>query len=462
MFRLILVAWISWSLAYTPIALAQSFWRPPVGWTPIIGSDGLGGWIGPANVKSGQAGAGQAVWKAYQDGVQVTTPVSLPTSSGSLSVSNAVRVTPASAAVSIGKFAARVATPLAVGVALYDLAKELGFTLNKNPSTGAVDVIKDGVKGTTCGTSPQSAPAIQQCNGSWAGPCHTEMTPFVSYQIPQQRCNVVSNYYGSVYSEIYDWQNTTGQSAPASISDFVNTIAAKSGWPTTSALGSALKDAVNSDPADSVPSSPLSVTGPATITGPAVTTTSVNTPSVGDKTTTTTTTTPVTTNTYKTENNQNSVTTSTVNNTVTSVYNNTTNTTISTTNTATPAVAPAPAPAPDALPDFCVTNPHVVSCAAVDDLDMCKKYPDSLACKKTDEPEVPDLEKIDKPITFAPDSGWMSGAGSCPAPRHLSSGMGAEFSFTPYCDYMRALRPVFIGVAWLAGAMILIGANRKE
>ena len=93
---------------------------------------------------------------------------------------------------------------------------------------------------------------------------------------------------------------------------------------------------------------------------------------------------------------------------------------------------------------------------------MCKRHPEAIACMKTDEPEVPDLEKLEKPITFTPDGGWGGTGGSCPAPRHLVSGTGADFSFQPFCDFMTALRPVFVGVAWLAGAMILIGANRKE
>ena len=132
---------------------------------------------------------------------------------------------------------------------------------------------------------------------------------------------------------------------------------------------------------------------------------------------------------------------------------------VSTTTTEAPKTE---APKAADTPDLCALHPEIVACATVDQVDMCKVYPDSLACQKTDEPEVPDLEKIDKPITFAPDSGWGGGSGSCPAPRHLSSATGADFSFTPYCDFMSALRPVFIAVAWLSGAMILIGANRKE
>lgn len=113
-------------------------------------------------------------------------------------------------------------------------------------------------------------------------------------------------------------------------------------------------------------------------------------------------------------------------------------------------------------PDLCALHPEIVACATVEQVDMCKLYPESLACQKTDEPEVPDLETKEKPITFTPDSGWGPSTGSCPAPRHLVSGTGADFSFTPYCDFMTALRPVLLAVAWLSGAMILIGANRKE
>lgn len=119
-------------------------------------------------------------------------------------------------------------------------------------------------------------------------------------------------------------------------------------------------------------------------------------------------------------------------------------------------------PKPTENPDLCALHPEIVACAMVDQVDMCKVYPESLACQKTDEPEVPDLEEKEKPITFTPDTGWGPSTGSCPAPRPLSSAAGAAFTFQPYCDFMSAIRPVLVGVAWFSGAMILVGANRKD
>ena len=97
-----------------------------------------------------------------------------------------------------------------------------------------------------------------------------------------------------------------------------------------------------------------------------------------------------------------------------------------------------------------------------EDKDPCTENPDRVGCMKTDEPEVPDLETEEKSITFTPDSGWNGGSGSCPAPRNLVSVAGAQFSFQPYCDFLTGIRPVLIAVAWLTGAMILIGANRRD
>ena len=233
------------------------------------------------------------------------------------------KISKSAAAAAVGRFAMKAGSAfgaIGVGVALYDLGKELGFTLNKNGSTGVLEVSKDGVKGTDCGTSPGSASPMQQCNASWAGPCTAIMSPFQANMIPQQRCNAVSNYYGSVYMEIYDWKYVTSPSKPVTVEEFAAEIGNRTVWFSNSALARTVTDAFYAGEwANSVPNT---VTGPATTPGQKTT----KTDSVAKTTTTTTTvnnyayeganiTTGATTTTTTTNNVDNSVVNQTVENT---------------------------------------------------------------------------------------------------------------------------------------------------
>lgn len=95
--------------------------------------------------------------------------------------------------------------------------------------------------------------------------------------------------------------------------------------------------------------------------------------------------------------------------------------------------------------------------------ELCEKYPDIIACQKLNF-DTPDMDKIstkDVEINLEPDSGWLSGSGSCPAPRHLS-GANVDFDFQTFCNFMSGVRPVVIAIAWLSAAMILIGFKRGE
>lgn len=93
--------------------------------------------------------------------------------------------------------------------------------------------------------------------------------------------------------------------------------------------------------------------------------------------------------------------------------------------------------------------------------DLCEKNPDILACQKLDTPESPELEKLEKPISITPLSGWGGENASCPSPRHLN-GANIDYSFQPICNFMTSLRPVVIAVAWLAAAFILLGVRQGD
>lgn len=92
------------------------------------------------------------------------------------------------------------------------------------------------------------------------------------------------------------------------------------------------------------------------------------------------------------------------------------------------------------------------------ELDLCILHPDILACSVLGGiPETTTPLVTEVPLTFAVDSGWGSGGGSCPAALHLKSGFGVEYTIKPICDFMSGLKPVVLAVAWLSAAFIILG-----
>lgn len=126
------------------------------------------------------------------------------------------------------------------------------------------------------------------------------------------------------------------------------------------------------------------------------------------------------------------------------------------TNPANPSPATNPSAKPD-TPGLCDQYPNIEACAPAKK-EFCEAHPDSLICKDLDVPDETPIPETNKSISVTPDSGWLSGTGSCPASIKLKAG-GAEFSYKPYCDFLSGLRPVLIAVAWLSAAFILIGAK---
>lgn len=248
------------------------------------------------------------------------------------------RVSNAAAAAAIGKATLKIGaayaqlnTAVAVGTALYDLYRELGFT----PSTdtaGAFAIKKDSPNysyaciGGNCpawGTTPEAARAV--CNSTFY-PSGTQSCS-IQYQTYQSISSVVTAGGGTV------WQATRTQtgvtSVPSSQTELENAIASQSGWPTTSKLPAALDQAASITGEKVKPDTQV-VTGPATSTG---------------TTTTTNNTTNNTTNTQTTTHNHtyagDTVTTSTTVTNIT-IDNSTGNTINNTTTTSTPAPADQP------------------------------------------------------------------------------------------------------------------------
>lgn len=467
MFKKIVVAMISFSLAYAPIAMAQSGSPLPVGWTKLVGEFGHDAWIGPGKLSpGGSVSGGQAIWNAATKGavtVSTTGKLALATGEAAIVVKGV--------ATGAGIFmAAKTVLGVATGTGLI-----LNTAIVMTPMIidyFTTPSVKLGPLSDRGGTTPFQL-ARDEMETSCQATFASALTAHPNYRVRADTsgyCFVESpnSYPVGTWSGITDgWPTPTMAKKwyPASMNDIAPYMDAPEKITTPAQLEELVKQGAKVDLTYSqevidsyFPPGSLSkpVTGPATVLGtPTVTVTNK------DGQTTKVTETPRSDVKYSTG-------TDAVGNTVPKVTATpgsakvTTVTDDSTGVTTTTETTDQTKPVETDTPDLCALHPEIVACAKVDEVDMCKKYPDSLACQKTDEPDVPDLETLEKPITFSPDGGWLGSGASCPAPRHLSSGTGADFSFQPYCDFMIALKPVFMGVAYLSGAMILIGANRKE
>jgi hypothetical protein len=226
----------------------------------------------------------------------------------------------------VGRFAVRSAGALLVGVALYDLAKELLIIAGRNPD-GSLKLQKE-LPGTcpigVCyewqalsyvngGTAPWFPSIEGACNYSMGKPFNGKPITSVSVTGPNSCEYFITNVYGFQSSQgSYARPRRTLESTPPTLVDvplqeFLDAVAAKSGWPSGSAISKVL---AHPDAAldTKIEPGPLTITGPATSLGTTTTTqnTTNNTTKTetatynhtyqGNKVNTTTTTTSTTTN----------------------------------------------------------------------------------------------------------------------------------------------------------------------
>lgn len=229
-----------------------------------------------------------------------------------------------------------------------------------------------------------------------------------------------------------------GPSTAVTREQFVDEIASKSGWPSTSALGRVIVDAVKSG--DSIQVNAPTVTGPAAVEHPSTTSTKQNpNPTTGatsgpGTTTTTTTKTPTTNINYSGDTFTTNITN--VSTSVTSTVNNDNSVTI-TTKTDT-----------ETKPDD--VKPE----------DPCLKNPESIACAKFGDPPEPEKivdtehEVAVTPVTFA-------SGGSCPSPLGFTViGKNYAISYQPLCDQLYILKALFLMMASVVAAYILADSFR--
>jgi len=237
-----------------------------------------------------------------------------------------IRSSPSAANIAgaLGRFAGKTLPLLATGVALYDLGKELGFEFVN--TTGTFEVKKPPITAGGCGGIPAAkVPSTTSgCFGNYGG-LYFIITSVVN---TGSQCNIYATCsnggWPNTYLSNYPLTGVTDTSTPSTLQAFIDAAAAKSTWPSTSAINRALTDAVASGEVIPLPI-PNSITGPASIALPPTVVTNPD----GSKVTTT----PTINLTYAAPN-------VTINNSTTAVTTNSSNVVTGTTTTAAPTEVP--------------------------------------------------------------------------------------------------------------------------
>lgn len=261
-----------------------------------------------AGIASKASTSGHAFSFATNGTVLLNGPVSFSPSSGvNVSANMAGEISKQSAAAAIGRFATKVIAPIAFGYALYDLARELGFGAATNLTTGGVEFTKE-LEGIQCANGTckeffdQNPPtgiwhkSVTSATQSRIARINSTQTNYV-YRLGSctlSACVMIYNgtpgtaYFGADQQQIFTppvrevppWVD--GQSMPVTNQEFVDAIATKSGWPSTSNLAKATQQAIEAG--EVAPVVPKTVTGPAT--GSSTTTTTDDGQKITTKTTT--------------------------------------------------------------------------------------------------------------------------------------------------------------------------------
>jgi hypothetical protein len=181
----------------------------------------------------------------------------------------------------LGRFALKAGGALVVGVALYDLAKELGFLVDN--STGQLVVQQIETVGTfryACFQGSGSGltsdggclglylEANRRFNPKCAasqGPYNTGTAVFqgVPYAFNSIATGDLSNCPLSPVISTRTMISTAPSTEPATLQELEDAIARQSTWPSSSSVGRALTDAINSG--EVVPLSAPTITGPLTV-----------------------------------------------------------------------------------------------------------------------------------------------------------------------------------------------------
>jgi hypothetical protein len=193
------------------------------------------------------------------------------------------RIPAAEVGKAVGRALSKVVTPLVIGVALYDLAKELGFTLNN--STGAVSVTKSDP--SVCTAAPCYVYVVTNYENTlpWRSSPSQSCQDFKTFDrgsnpdfsiVWNGNLTCVMSRVGGSDSYHNLSRNQVAPSpavaTPSTQTEFLNAVAAKSGWPSSSNVAKVLADPAYADPSVKIKTEPMTVTGPATSVGTSTTT----------------------------------------------------------------------------------------------------------------------------------------------------------------------------------------------
>ncbi len=341
-------------------------------------------------------------------------------------------------ALAVGRALGRVVGPVAAGMAIWEVCKELGFGCSRTADSGLITITREDPD--ICTVSPCSEYLYSQSSTITSG-WRTSRASACTALANSLKANIPTySFSGSVSGNICVMSYTTpsgdvGEDAyhlatrivdpapsnavPASQQELLDAVAAKSGWPSTSAIAEVIAQS-NTIGGPKVQPQAITVSGPAT--SPGTTTTTNNTTNNTTKAETTT-----HNHTYQGD----TITTTTLTNTV--ITNN--------------------------LGDV-ISNETKTETPPEDTRGECEKNPQSLNCSELDTPEG-EIPKSTKNITYSPEN--LFGGGSCPANHTITTSAGKQIvlSYQPTCDAFSVyIRPMIIAIAlYMAYLIILPGAK---
>lgn len=357
--------------------------------------------------------AGNSGYLVANGSLNAVSTSRLPVGAGYIDVTARVVPDKLSAAKAVIGFMSKVAFPLQIGIAAYDLLKELNVTPTRDAS-GNLQMTKQDP--TVCTVAP-----CYEYQGYYGRPW---------FSTPEGACRDSATYSAKTFisitgSGIYTYCNLSGNTSnllstrsiaasqpvyiPTTMQELQDKIASESGWPSSSAFPQAVADAVNSGEVVTAP--PPTVTGPTSANGP--TSTTVENGATVTKNTV-----------YNINYNNNQVSYTT---TVTTTTNNAGNVTTKTETT---------------------ENDQPV--------DECTKNPSSLNCSQLDVPDGT-IPKTTKNIVYNVET-WFGG-GSCPADKFLTT-HGQEikvWNWSGSCTWLTSyFRPVLLILASVMAMFIVL------
>lgn len=402
---------------HTSVNATFSHAQSSSGW----GVDWRHGYMGPsgqwAPAPSGVTGGG-AGWSHGSTGVSGAATGRISNGPGYIDVD--ARVSPSSSrvAAALGRFARKGLPVVGTAVALRDLMDELGFDSSDGvtwrKSDPAVCTVSPCYSYTSSLFSPsQSAPSCSGLTGK-SGPAAGTTGTITITSAFLEGANCRTEYISSRGSccggTAYASQSTVPPSPPSWLpsteDEFIDAIASKSGWPSSSAISRAVAEAAD---AGEKPEGPVTVTGPATSPGPKTT----STDSSGNVTERQTV--------YNYTYNGGNIS-----------YTTTVITVVNGTQTTTETIEGEP-------PQSECDGRSTVGCADLD----------------TPQTDVP---KSERTISYAPEDLGLGG-GACPAPIPINTSRGSwSLDLAPYCDATTTyVRPMVILVAMFVAYLIITG-----